>query len=206
MAVAVHLAASASGNQALIWATKPLLMPLLALWVWRAAPRSRGIIAALLFSAAGDVALLLPGTAWFIAGMALFLGAHLCYIVTFVHSGARPKPVIAAIYGLVYLSGLVWLWKPLGAMAFPMAFYGLALVGMATLAASINPVVGAGGALFLISDFMIAIDMADAVALPGPPIWAMLTYVAGQTLIATGWRQYTLFIHQRTASTYSGLG
>src|SRR5829696_3583997 len=86
-----NVVASATSNTALDWLTKPLLMPLLALWVWRKRPAEKGIIAALLFSAAGDIALIPEGELWFIAGMALFLCAHLCYITTFWRRGARPK-------------------------------------------------------------------------------------------------------------------
>jgi len=109
------------------------------------------------------------------------------HITTFIRGGARPKPLVAAVYGIILVTALIWLWKPLGSMAFPMTGYALALTAMATLAASINWRVGLGGSLFLISDFLIAFRVADAMTLPGPPIWVMLTYATGQALIATGW-------------------
>ena len=106
----LNLIASGTGNETLEWATKPLLMPVLAAWVWRVRPDAKGVIAALLLSAAGDIALLNGGdTIWFIAGMVLFLGAHACYIATFLRHGARPKPVAAAGYAVVGVAGLVWL-------------------------------------------------------------------------------------------------
>lgn len=182
-----NIVALETGSQVLEWATKPFLMPLLALWLWRVDKSAKGIIAGLLFSAAGDIALLNDGQGWFIAGMVCFLGAHICYITTFLRNGARPRAAVAAVYGTVLVATLAWLWKPLGGMAFPMMGYALALAVMATLAASVNWRVGLGGALFLISDFLIAIRVADALTIPGPPIWVMLTYVTGQALIATGW-------------------
>lgn len=196
----LNLVAAALPSQPLEWATKPLLMPLLAVWLWRSGVRTRGIIAALAFSTLGDIALLNDGPGWFIAGMAAFLAAHICYITTFLRNGVRPKPLVIAAYAVVLAGGLIWLWQPLGAMAFPMTFYGLALAGTAILTASVNPLAGAGGALFFISDFLIAVNVADALELPGPPIWVMLTYATGQALIAIGWRQY-FSIHQRTLAT-----
>ena len=127
MLAVLNLVAGATDTVWLEWATKPLLLPLLAFWVWRKAPAEKGIIAALLFSAAGDIALLPEGELWFMAGMALFLCAHLCYITTFWRNGARPKPLAVLGYGAVLVGGLIWLWNGLGALAIPMTFYGLAL-------------------------------------------------------------------------------
>lgn len=169
-------------------ATKPLLMPLLALWVFLHG-RHKLIVAALLFSWAGDIALLNGDKRlWFIAGMVFFLGAHLCYISAFWRCGARPKPLAALIYGAIFLGALVWLWKPLGAMAIPMTAYGLALVSMVTLSASVSRVVGLGGALFLLSDMLIAVRVAGV--FEHTDFWVMLTYVIAQVLIATGFVGY----------------
>jgi uncharacterized membrane protein YhhN len=168
--------------------TKPLLMPVLALWVWLHG-RHKLIIAALLFSWAGDVALLNGDKQlWFIAGMVFFLGAHLCYITAFVRSGARPKAWVVTLYAVVYVAALVWLWKPLGAMAIPMTAYGLALATMATLSASVSRMVGIGGALFFVSDMLIAVRVAGVVE--RTDVWVMLTYVLAQALIAVGFARY----------------
>jgi|KBSSwiStaDraftv2_1062776.scaffolds.fasta_scaffold494142_2 uncharacterized membrane protein YhhN len=168
--------------------TKPLLMPVLALWVWLHG-RHKLIIAALLFSWAGDVALLNGDKQlWFIAGMVFFLGAHLCYITAFVRSGARPKASVVTLYAVVYVAALVWLWKPLGAMAIPMTVYGLALATMATLSASVSRIVGIGGALFFVSDMLIAVRVAGVVE--RTDVWVMLTYVLAQALIAVGFARY----------------
>lgn len=182
-----NVIAAGTENHVLDWATKPLLMPLLALWLWRKDKSAKGILAGLLFSWAGDIALQFDGQLWFITGMVFFLGAHLCYITTFLRAGARPKPLVAVGYGAVLAGTLILLWKPLGAMAYPMTLYAVALATMATLAASIGWRVGLGGMLFLVSDFLIAFRVADTWTVPGPPIWVMLTYAAAQFLIATGW-------------------
>jgi uncharacterized membrane protein YhhN len=168
--------------------TKPLLMPVLALWVWLHG-RYKLIIAALLFSWAGDVALMNGDQQlWFIAGMVFFLGAHLCYITAFVRSGARPQPWVVALYAVIFLAALIWLWKPLGAMAIPMTVYGLALATMATLSASVSRIVGLGGALFFVSDMLIAVRVAGVVE--HTDVLVMLTYVVAQALIAAGFVRY----------------
>ncbi len=58
---------------------------------------------------------------------------------------------------------------------------------MASTAAAHGWRVGIGGGLFLVSDLMIAMDVAGVGAPPGPPIWVMATYALGQALIVTGW-------------------
>jgi uncharacterized membrane protein YhhN len=189
LAALANIVASGTGSHVLDLVTKPLLMPLLALWLWRNDRNAKGILAGLAFSWAGDLALQFEGQTWFIIGMAFFLGAQICYITTFTKSGARPKAWVAAGYGVALVVALILLWKPLGAMALPMTVYGVALAAMATLAASVNRTVGLGGMLFLISDFLIAFGIADTWAVPGPPIWVMLTYTAAQLLIVTGWVQ-----------------
>jgi uncharacterized membrane protein YhhN len=183
----LNVVASGVHSQVLAWATKPLLMPLLALWVWRTDRSAKGILAGLLFSWAGDIALQFEGERWFITGMVFFLGAHICYLTTFLKAGARPKLWVAAAYATALVSTLILLWEPLGAMALPMTLYAVALATMATLAASVNWRVGLGGMLFLVSDFLLAFRVAQTWIAPGPPIWVMLSYTAAQFLIATGW-------------------
>jgi uncharacterized membrane protein YhhN len=187
LAAMANLIAAGTENHVLDWVTKPLLMPLLAWWLWRRNREARGILAGLVFSWGGDIALQFEGRLWFVAGMVLFLGAHLCYITTFLKAGARPRAWVAAAYGIVLVASLLVLWKPLGAMALPMTLYAVALAAMATLAASVHPLVGLGGLLFLVSDFLIAFGIAETWTPPGPPLWVMLTYTAAQFLIVTGW-------------------
>lgn len=188
-AVAVlNVIAAGTGNHALDWATKPLLMPLLALWVWRTSGRRElSLLVALGLAWGGDIALQFDGQLWFITGMVFFLCAHLRYIGTFQRGGARVKPLVAAAYGAVFVATLILLWKPLGGMAWPMTVYALALITMATMAASVNRRVGLGAMLFVVSDFLIAFRVAEVWTVPGPPIWVMLTYAAAQFLIVTGW-------------------
>ncbi|GAB3142491.1 hypothetical protein GCM10027290_17120 [Micromonospora sonneratiae] len=194
-------------HQALEWATKPLLMPLLGVYVWLVTREHGGrtgrlVLAALALSTAGDVTLLSPGTGWFLIGMSFFLGAQLCYIAAFLRAPAgagtgsagaalRRPPLVAVpiAYAVLTATALAWLWPGLTELgvALPVAVYATALVTMAASASGLGWWAGVGGVFFVVSDLMIAIGVADVATLPGPPIWVMLTYLIGQTLIVTGW-------------------
>ncbi|WBB67382.1 lysoplasmalogenase [Micromonospora sp. WMMD812] len=197
---AANLAANAADHTLAEVVTKPLLMPLLAGYLWQAATEHgrrphRLILAALACSTGGDVALLGTGTAWFLTGMALFLGAHLCYIAAFTrhHAAAalRRPPLLAVPLGYAVLTAaaLAWMWPGLtdAGLAVPVAGYAAALATMATTAATHGWRVGLGGALFLASDLLIATGVAGVLDPPGAAVLVMATYTAGQALIVTGW-------------------
>lgn len=197
---ALNILASGLQSRPLDWATKPLLLPLLALWFWlhhraRGTQATPGILAALLFSWAGDVALQFEGTTAFITGMALFGTAHVCYVTTFVRHGAlarmraMPRLLVPIGYAVFLVGALAWLWPALSeaGLAVPMAVYGTLLSSTAALAAAFGWRTALGGGLFLISDLLIAVRVADAFTIPGPPVWVMVTYIAAQFLLATGW-------------------
>jgi len=59
---------------------------------------------------------------------------------------------------------------------------------MATLSASVSRIVGIGGALFFVSDMLIAVRVAGVVE--RTDVWVMLTYVLAQALIAVGFARY----------------
>lgn len=204
-----NIVASGLDSHELDLATKPLLMPLLALWLWLASRRAGlrptgGIIAGLLFSAAGDIALMGDGDGWFITGMVLFLFAHICYITTLARHGAVrrlrrfPLWLVPIGYAIVVVAALSWLWPGLSeiGLALPMTGYALALAGTAVACAGFGWRMGLGGGLFLLSDLLIAVRVAEAATIPGPPIWVMVTYIAAQALIAAGWLE-----QQRRAAT-----
>ncbi|MFX0592086.1 lysoplasmalogenase [Melissospora conviva] len=200
VAVAVNLTANAVDATVAVQISKPLLMPALAAYLWFAAREKRAavpvvVLVALAASTAGDVALLGDGTGWFLAGMVFFLGAHIAYLVAFARGGAlgrlrRPPLVAVPIgYAVATAAALTWMWPGLSAagLAVPVAGYACALAAMATCAAAYGPRVAVGGGLFLVSDLLIAVGVADVATLPGPPIWVMATYTAGQFLLVTGW-------------------
>ncbi|MFI6069597.1 lysoplasmalogenase [Micromonospora sp. NPDC051227] len=196
---AANLLANATGGGLAFLLTKPLLMPLLAAYLWRvsaerAARPDRLLLAALAFATGGDVALMIDGTGWFLAGMACFLGTHICYLTAFTRHGAatalRRTPLVAVPLGYAVLTvvALTWMWAGLTdvGLAVPVAGYAIALAAMASTAATQGWRVGLGAALFLGSDLLIAAGVAEVAQPPGAPVLVMATYAAGQALIVTG--------------------
>lgn len=184
---AVHLVLVAADVAPYDSLTKGLPMPLLAAWVVaRGGPSP--LVAALLLSWGGDVALEADGL--FVAGMASFGAAHVCYVTWFVRRGAlaalRRRPLVPVLYGVVWLGLVVLLWPGLGVLRVPVAGYSLLLTATAVTAAGLGWRTGIGGALFLFSDALIALDLAG---LPRPPygdVIVMVTYLAAQYLLASG--------------------
>lgn len=173
--------------------TKPLLMPLLAGHV-AAADDPGGtkplILAGLGLSCLGDIALLAEGEAPFAAGLASFLAAHGCYLAAFAkrrHGGVRRSPRVAGAYGLVWCGLSAALLPRTGRLRLPVLVYGTALAAMAVAALDTGvPAVAVGGAAFLVSDSILALDTFCGVSIPGGDGLVMLTYTAAQALIASG--------------------
>jgi uncharacterized membrane protein YhhN len=197
---AATVLAAATESVPLEWATKLVLMPLLAAYLVLAArrdgvPVDGRLLAGTVFAWLGDVMLISSGTGFFIAGMALFLAVHICYIAAFTRGGAarallRPPLVAVPIgYAVLTVAALAWMWSGLSeaGLAIPIAIYALALATTATTAAAHGWQVAVGAGLFLVSDLLIAVRVAEVAELAGPPIWVMLTYVLAQGLIVTGW-------------------
>jgi uncharacterized membrane protein YhhN len=187
---------------------KPLLMPLLAAWAAvRGAPRL--LVAALLCGWGGDVLLLSDTDGAFLAGMACFAAGHVCYLALFVRHGTpRARALLPApVYALTLGTTVALLWPDLPAdLRIPVAGYSTLLVAMAyTAAARFGLVTGLGGALFLLSDTLIATGVADWPQLPRPDFWIMLTYVAAQFLLASGTRR-GLEARRGPGATYGEVG
>lgn len=163
---------------------KPLLMPLLA--GYAAARRGpRLLIAALLCGWAGDVFLLADADLAFLVGMGGFAAGHVCYLVLFGRRRSALLPGIAYAAVLTVFVVLIWDGLPAG-LRVPMAGYSLLLTAMAYRSGVLGRYAAAGGALFLLSDALIATGIADWPQLPAPDFWVMLTYVAAQLLLTLG--------------------
>lgn len=163
---------------------KPLLMPLLVAYVvTRRAPRL--LVAALLFGWGGDLALLFDAEPAFLVGMGSFAAGHVCYLVLF--GRGRTSPVLGGAYALALVGTVALLWGDLPAdLRIPVAGYSLLLTAMAYRSSALGRTAGAGGALFLLSDTLIATGVADWPQLPRPDFWIMATYLAAQYLLAAG--------------------
>ncbi|MGW6274234.1 lysoplasmalogenase [Streptomyces sp. NPDC055060] len=188
LAAAGDLAALLAGSETAHAVFKPLLMPLLAAYVVTA-KGPRLLTAALLFGWGGDVLLLGDADLAFLAGMGSFAAGHVCYLVLFRRLGtprARGGWLVAA-YAAALVGTVVLLWPDLPPdMRGPVAGYSLLLTAMAFGATRLGATAAAGGALFLLSDTLIATGVAEWPQAPRPDFWIMLTYIAAQFLLARG--------------------
>lgn len=181
---AVDLVAVLAGSGVAHLVAKPLLMPLLAGYAAaRRAPRL--LIAALLCGWVGDVFLLADADLAFLLGMGGFAAGHLCYLRLFGRARGALLPAVLYAAALAVFTALIWGGLPAG-LRLPLAGYSLLLTAMAYRSGVLGRYAAAGGALFLLSDALIATGIADRPQLPAPDFWVMLTYVAAQLLLTLG--------------------
>ncbi|MFJ6611048.1 lysoplasmalogenase [Streptomyces sp. NPDC091289] len=201
LAAVVDLGGLLAGAETVHLVAKPLLMPLLAGYAaLRGGPRL--LVAALLFGWGGDVFLLADNDLAFLVGMGSFAVGHVCYLTLFgrVEGRDRARAPLAtgAGYVLVLVVFLVLIWPDLPAdLRIPLTGYSLLLTAMAWRAGVLGRYAAAGGALFLLSDALIATGIADWPQAPAPDFWVMLTYIAAQALLTLG---------VLTAGAYRGRG
>ena len=184
----IHVGAILLALPGVVEWTKPLLMPALAIGLIWGAPQRRspavvlGLIA-LLFSWLGDVTL-----RWFVVGLVFFLLAHIVYLVLFITRLAERRVQWWALAYAVWLVALLTiLGTSTGALLIPVIAYGIVLCAMAAFASRCNRAVAWGGALFVASDSILAINkfLPDA-GIPQAYVLIMVTYNAAQTLIVWG--------------------
>lgn len=176
---------AASGRDRARRVTKPLLMPTLALG------KDRSTQGALALGGVGDVALLGEGDKAFTAGLGSFLGGHVAWMRAIRGRGAggylRRRPVAAVPY-LAGWAGLnAYLWSRTGKDRLPVLAYSTALLGTALVALDSGDArTAAGGALFMTSDALLALERFGDVHLPLHEGLVMATYTSGQALLAEG--------------------
>lgn len=174
---------AAAGRDRLRRLTKPLLMPTLM------AGRDRPTQLALALGGAGDVALLGAGDGAFRAGLASFLAGHLAWIAALRRRQAggrlRARPALAAPYLGAFGALNAYLWKRTGKERIPVAVYSTALLAMSLVALDrTSAKVATGGALFLVSDTLLALEKFGGVHLPANEALVMGTYASAQALLA----------------------
>ncbi len=195
LAVAGTLAARRRGSRRGVAWTKPVAsaafvaVGLLAGAL--ASPGGRWLLAALLLSWVGDVALIGRGRTAFALGLGSFLAAHLAFTVSFLTRPLAAGGVAAggAAMALLALGLARWLAPHLpAAMRLPVAAYVVAIGAMVATAtgaalAGAGPGPAIGAALFAASDLFVVRDRFVA---PGwrNALWGLPLYYAGQLLLA----------------------
>ena len=146
----------------------------------------------LLFSLAGDLALLQPDR-YFLQGLGAFLVTHVAYLVAFTRDVKFPARWVAWIFYLAFVGGIyVFLFGnfPQG-LKLPVGCYSALLGSMAgqamgrsfVLRTKSSRLTAVGGTLFLVSDTLLAYDRFH-----GPivlaPVLILVPYYLGQLLMA----------------------
>lgn len=205
--VVVDLYAIYSGNENIRYFSKPLLMLLLvAYFIFSTKVFSslkKWMVAALLFSWAGDVLLMFESSNanFFIFGLVAFLLAHILYIVLFDQIRVKEKfkqSLIPLLPIAVYYFLLISLLQPnLGEMQKPVRIYGLVISIMLSFAIDLwrlrdkvtSFLIIFGALLFITSDSLLAINKFYK-QFEYAGIAVMSTYSLAQLLITLGVTRY----------------
>jgi uncharacterized membrane protein YhhN len=161
------------------------------------APVRRWIVIGLVCSLAGDVALLWP-VQGFLVGLVAFLLGHLSYLVALTRRVRfLASPPAFGAWAIVAASVLAGLWGGVPpALRAPVLVYVCALGAMAAQATTVwlarrgQPdaarwrAVAIGGALFVLSDAILATDKFVG-GIPLPTLWNLSLYWLAQWLIAS---------------------
>ena len=148
------------------------------------------LVAAVVFSGAGDVILDLTFQGNFIAGLVSFLTAHIFYVALFLKGAAvRRNMILPTVLAVAFPAAMAaFLWPHLGQMQLPVAVYIGVISSMLVTSlhrSRLNFTVIAGAIAFVISDSVLALNKFYS---PFP--WAryaiMATYYLAQYLIVTG--------------------
>ncbi|PKV48126.1 putative membrane protein YhhN [Aquimarina sp. MAR_2010_214] len=157
----------------------------------------RLMLLALLFSLAGDILLLfvIQSQFFFIAGLVMFLLAHIMYILVFLKKhNKHKKNKIFLVLTVAYGVGLFYLLYPgLGDMLIPVMVYMVVILLMSNASylreKRVSQVsylmVFIGSLFFMASDSILAFSMFYQ-PLPMSNIWIMATYATAQLLIVFG--------------------
>lgn len=196
----------------LMYATKVMMMPLLAFYFYRESKAFKAykfIYLALFFSWWGDMFLMIPRNEYtppnakllFICGLVSFLIGHVNYIAHFLKevksktkvSIVVEKPYLVLPFLLFIVIFLSVLYPSLGTMKIPVTVYGIVITSMLMAAfnrkdmvnsASFN-LVFIGAVLFVFSDSCIAVNLFHK-PFDLARIVIMSTYITAQLLIVQG--------------------
>lgn len=204
----INLWAGYAQNETLIFYSKPLLLPLLALWFYfQTQPDTstfrKLILWALVFSWGGDVLLMFVeshGEHFFLMGLSSFLIAHILYAKAFFKTvpfknGYLKKNIWALLPFVIIYLGFNYQILPNmpSVMEIPVGVYGMVIMTMAVAALNRYTFVPQntfiliflGALIFMFSDMTIAVNKFKT-PITHSHIWIMSTYLLGQYLIVKG--------------------
>ena len=181
--------------------SKPLLMPVLLYLLYCQAQGhinlARLLLAvAIIFSWAGDVALLFDGDLFFMLGLGAFLVAHIFYIIAMNKAVFRPlKFQIKYLWPLFLFGGILMFFiiPKTGNLVIPVCLYATCLLFMMGAAILRREKTDRdsyqwtflGALLFVISDSLLAVDRF-AMPFDTADFLVMLTYIPAQYFIVRG--------------------
>ncbi len=200
----LHVFGQYTNQELLTTYTKPLLVPLLAVFYYNK-QAERLFLIALGCSWLGDLFLMGEGRLFFLSGIFSFWGAQLCYLYLIAKEMQLPfkknlfskealLPLI--LFGAYFIGTMSLLGVKLGVLTFPVSGYAftLAIIGATSMllwTKKKNSRTGAlffGVLLFIISDSMIAFNtfyfQEDIFG-----FWVMATYIPAQFLICNYFRK-----------------
>ena len=158
-----------TGNQRAKWAFKPATSALFLLAAFLQGPQQPYdwlVVAALLLSAIGDVALIPASRRWFRVGLVAFLLGHVAYALAF---WSRPEPWAVRPWALAAIAAAslaiyAWLRPNLDSMHRPVVAYMVVITAMLAAAWSLGPSgwtavnaqIALAATLFYVSDITVA--------------------------------------------------
>lgn len=197
LAALVYLALLSSAPAGWLAVLKPVPVLCLAAWCAPAARADRWLRAGLVVCAAGDVLLVYPSL--FLAGVGVFLVAHLFYLAAFLSRTRRLRAWRALPFLAWGVGTYAFLFPVLGTMVAPVGAYVLAICAMMWRAAAAVGATGqpreerwalAGAVVFGLSDTLLALNRFYR-PWPDAAYVVMLLYWAGQTGLARSARSAT---------------
>ncbi len=196
------------------YATKPLLVSILAVWYYQHSSNVRknnffqAFLMGLCFSVLGDTLLMFvktKGELFFMLGLGSFLIAHVWYILAFTaypsfKSGPIARnPLLIMPFLVVFVLATMYLWPDLGTLRIPVIAYSFVIIAMLAFCYNMRNRVPRhvaqtlfiGAVLFVLSDFTIAFTKFKDSGLT-PSIGGLIimsTYLVGQYLLASGMKK-----------------
>lgn len=165
-----------------------LLMPVLALAAFtaRPGPLRTWTLVALFFSFLGDLLPQLVPEPWVLITMlAAFLAAHVGWLCGLWRI-RPPRPWLLVPYLAVGITVITWTFPGAGTLAPGVVIYATALIASAVLASGLGWSGVLGGALFVVSDSLIALQSFTAFRVPHHDVAIMATYAISHGLLVWG--------------------